>query len=596
LLKRSLQVALLLVCAAAAGLYVHFLGTGLTAHRYLRVGLGVFEGDSTGVRHWIANTARAALLDSELVSDPVERYPPSLAMELPPWRGAGASTLQRDTLPRYTRDGRPIAIADSDRWRLTQAPPLTVVRVFGARSLADAVREAAPGTVIELEPGTYRLTEPLELARPGRPDAPIVLRGGRLGDAVIEVMDEAPLLADAPYWSITDLTVRGACPSMPCGTFLRATAQARALTVRNLFATGITTLVSREGPGTVDAVLIEGVTLLVGVAAEADTAWRRVAERNIFPPLETATVVICATPDAGHDCSGLELQKAVNAFDEGGVLLLRRGVYRQAALIRRPGIHLLAEPGAVLEGTAFRGKGALVVRADLTVEGLECREVRVRDGNGTCLRQEHGDVMLRGVHFHHNQMGVLTGHNGGNLQIYDSYFHDSGYDESGNLGHNIYVNSGTLEFTRSWSIAARNAGHELKSRAERTVIQDSLIASLNARDSRLVDVPQGGILEISGSVLAEGPRSENHDLIGYGLEVGEEALPHAQNYLLLESNTFYADRPRGAMLLNQRHARRVVLEGNVVVGDASGMDGAARLGSQRDAGLPPYPALPAMVF
>ncbi|MFN2289209.1 MAG: hypothetical protein ABR578_12840 [Chromatocurvus sp.] len=70
-----------------------------------------------------------------------------------------------------------------------------------------------------------------------------------------------------------------------------------------------------------------------------------------------------------------------------------------------------------------------------------------------------------GVHFHHAQMAVLTGHEGGHIRIQDSYFHDSGADGLGNLGHNIYVNSGELTFSRSWSLTARNAGQEIKSTA-----------------------------------------------------------------------------------------------------------------------------------
>ncbi|MFN2288641.1 MAG: hypothetical protein ABR578_09960, partial [Chromatocurvus sp.] len=231
----------------------------------------------------------------------------------------------------------------------------------------------------------------------------------------------------------------------------------------------------------------------------------------------------------------------------------------------------------------------------ITIEGLECSGIVVDDGNGACLRQNRGDVTLLGVHFHHAQMAVLSGHEGGHFRIHDSYFHDSGADGRGSLGHNIYINSGQLDFVRSWSLTARNAGHEIKSRAESTRLEDCLVASVNARDSRLVDVPEGGVLEITGCVLGKGPRSENQDMIGYGLEIGERSPPHPVNVIRLAQNTFYSDRPQGARLIDARHAQNIEGWQNVAVGLRGVSEQLARNHKDRNsAGLPPYPALPGL--
>ncbi|MFP3670604.1 hypothetical protein SB717_36575, partial [Priestia sp. SIMBA_032] len=88
-----------------------------------------------------------------------------------------------------------------------------------------------------------------------------------------------------------------------------------------------------------------------------------------------------------------------------------------------------------------------------------------------------------------------------------------------------------------------------KSRASRTLITGSLIASFDARDSRLVDVPDGGLLHIERSVLAEGPRSENGDLVGYGLELPRDREPGRMDRVILRGTTFYSDRLQATRLL-----------------------------------------------
>ena len=199
-------------------------------------------------------------------------------------------------------------------------------------------------------------------------------------------------------------------------------------------------------------------------------------------------------------------------------------------------------------------------------------------------------MTLRGVHFHHAQMGVLTGHAGGRIRIIDSYLHDNGVEGSDTLGHNVYVNSGELEFVRSWSLRARNAGHELKSRASRTLIMDSLIASLGARDSRLVDVPEAGLLQIERSVLGEGPLSENGDLIGYGLELPEARKAGPGDRVILRNVTFYNDRKYRSRLLRLGLEVPVQAVGNIYVGIR--LRGGDREEARESLGVPPYPALP----
>jgi hypothetical protein len=581
--------------------YTHYQLTGLTPHRYTTLLIERVNSPSSTLRQQTAALIRATTLESGLIADPLSAYPPDLQMPLPTWRGNGASPLRSSVAPRYRPDGQPIALADSNLWALhTPQTPLRDVRVASSEALTQAVQRAKPGMRIVLEPGHYIINQPLALAAEGNRESPLQISADRLGDAVLTFRDGGALNVTGAFWTVSDLVLRGECAD-PCRGLLMLDADAAFFTARNLFVSGADQLLApatgQEPGNDMPPALAEGITLLGGDLAAPGFAKRATSVRRLLPPTGPgAFLVVCPSMVTARNCDTTSLEAAARQVAAGGMIFLRRGDYRQAAHFRTPGVHLLAEPGARLLDTATGGKGAIVVSADITVEGLECSGVTVSSGNGACLRQNRGDVTLLGVHFHHSQMGVLTGHEGGNITIYDSYLHDSGSGGRGNLGHNVYVNSGRLAFIRSWSLMARNAGHEIKSRAERTLLQDCLVASVNARDSRLVDVPEGGVLEISGCVLGEGPRSENWDMIGYGLEIGDKAPPHAENVVRLVGNTFYSDRPQGTMLLNAAELGETFFERNITIGVRGADDIASAYPDRESAGVPAFPVLKALAF
>ena len=592
LLFRYFLVSGLMAHLIIVAVFVHFRSTGLTPHRYVQKGIQVLDRDSSPTRH-IARTARLVLLNSGLVTDPIAEYPPDLSIKLPQWRGTGANALRKDTAPRYSTDGKPIATTDHGLWALSTPPAMRSVLVDSIADLKKALLNARPGDAITVKPGHYLLSEQLERGAVGTPDTPLMLRGGDVTGTVLELRDGGNLAVNGKYWNLSDLIVRGQCTQGTCSHLVDVGNRADGFTVRNLFASGLRSLLhASTTPDPAASGLIDGVTLVGARVATSALDWPQTAVREISIPRGTDKfLVVCAQKDSAQGCDSDDLSQSLKRLSDGGLLLMRSGRYQQAATLRTRDLHILAEPGAILHRKSVQGKGALVINASVTIEGLACSHIKVNDGNGCCIRQQHGDVTLIGVHFHHAQMGILTGHNGGKIQIFDSYFHDSGYDESGQLGHNIYVNSGTLEFVRSWSIAARNAGHELKSRASKTIIADSLLASLNARDSRLVDVPNAGILEVRGSVLGEGPRSENWDVIGYGLELKNGKRTHETNTVTIRGNTIYVDRPQGANLLNAKFASSVDFTENTVIGNTSTPRGNAHFDSRKEAGATAYPAL-----
>jgi hypothetical protein len=593
LLRRYLIFSGIALHLVVLGVFFHMRSTALLPFDYVTKVAERLDQSDSPARH-AAAVLRFALIDSGFLENPSVAIPRTIAVELPRWRGLGANDLRRDTRPRYTQTGNPVSMDDVG-WDSAIRPAVERVQADSLQAVRQLLSDVRPGTEIQLAAGVHVLDGILELRTDARPGAPLILRGDPNGTTIIEASAESRIALSGRYWTLSDLVLRGTCGTTDCGPAVTIGPSAQAATLRNLFASGLSSLVdTHDRPNAASTGLLDGITVVGGRASTASQGLQGVSIRELALPGNF--VVLCPTGTSDAQCDSRELQSAVDQAGPGGVVLIRSGIYRQAARLNHAGLHLIAEPGARLFGTSTGRKGALVVGKAATIEGLTCSHIKVRDGNGACVRQDRGDVTLIGVHFHHAQMGILTGHEGGHIRIIDSYLHDSGYDESGQLGHNIYVNSGRLEFVRSWSLSARNAGHELKSRAEATLVRDSFIASLNARDSRLVDVPDAGELTIEGSILGEGPRSENGDVIGYGLEIRSGSPRHRVNTIELRGNTVYVDRTAGANLLNQRFATSVNIRANVIVGSMQAPAGNEVFATRADAGTAPYPAFESMTF
>ena len=118
-------------------------------------------------------------------------------------RGADAGPLTPDALHALKLGAQPEA-AGSGR-------PEGVL-VADIRALRAAMAGAAPGTVITLAPGSYRLGgRPLAADRAGLPDAPVVVRAAIPGSVAIESGLAEAFRIEAPYWRFENLTINGVC-------------------------------------------------------------------------------------------------------------------------------------------------------------------------------------------------------------------------------------------------------------------------------------------------------------------------------------------------------------------------------------------------
>jgi len=325
------------------------------------------------------------------------------------------------------------------------------------------------------------------------------------------------------------------------------------------------------------------VAFLIDAGAGLNASYRQkwLAARSVDVDPERARR-LCAAP--GGRCDFFSLAAALEALEHGDVLLIGPGVYEEAGELDADSVRIVAETGAHVRGHAAGGKGALVIRGDDTViEGLECSDIAVSDGNGACVRLEGRNLTLKGVYFHDAQEGVLTGTDSGLVLIEDSLLERLG---EGGQAHAIYMGSGTD------SLRSKGEGHGIKSRAARTVIEDCVVASLDGEDSRLIDLPNGGVNTIRGNVLENGPNSSNADMIAIGLELDQPSSDPALNQSTIVANVMILDRHYN-VLLHIKNVPRATFMNNVIVGGSHRAvdEGNYWFLDRRAAGLADYPAL-----
>jgi hypothetical protein len=257
------------------------------------------------------------------------------------------------------------------------------------------------------------------------------------------------------------------------------------------------------------------------------------------------------------------LKQALSFVTNDGIIRMGPGVYKMAGTIKKDRVKIEGSVGTILDGVADGGKAAIVVRADnVVIENISCRNISVPDENGACIRHEGKNLTLRNVHFMDSESGILGWKKGGLVTIEDSRFERLG----GGVGqaHAIYINGGELVIKRTVILSARNQSHGVKSRAERTIIENSIIASLEGVDSRLIDIPDGGRAYIFDNLLIEGPNTANWQIASFGVE----GQPYRLNSFRMENNMIITDRAGGSeMILVHNSMPTPIMRNNIVVGD-----------------------------
>lgn len=283
------------------------------------------------------------------------------------------------------------------------------------------------------------------------------------------------------------------------------------------------------------------------------------------------------------------LEQALKRAQDRSIIQIGAGYYNEAGVLSANSVLIKAEKGAVVYGKAALGKGALVLKGDFTtIEGLECHSVSVPDGNGKCVRLEGKGVTLREVYFHHAQGGLLGSRKGGDIIIENSLFEHLG---DGSFSHGVYSFKPTrLIIKNSKFLNNRSGAHEIKSRSYFTKITDSVIAAPQSRDSRLLDVANGGTLVLQRNILIEGPFSENHDMLSWGVEHSI----HNEGSITINDNLFISDMKASRLISIKNKPELVDISSNIVIGDIKGVKQAGNFffKSREEFSLEKYPEIP----
>lgn len=257
---------------------------------------------------------------------------------------------------------------------------------------------------------------------------------------------------------------------------------------------------------------------------------------------------------------------AVAASKDGDTVNVRAGTYMNDFATISTKITIQGVGGMVnLVATEPppNGKAILVTNTDVTLNHLSFSGVKVVDGNGAGVRYQGGNLVIENCYFFDNQDGLLAGAApSGSITIDESEFSHNG---TGNgQTHNIYVGEvGTLTIANSY-IHDAVVGHEIKSRALKTVIKNNRITDgPTGTASYSIDLPTGGNTVISGNIIEQGPNSQNPAIIHFGAE----GTPYVGSSLSISGNTILNDlsSPSATALLNQTSVT-ALLSNNQVFG------------------------------
>ena len=217
------------------------------------------------------------------------------------------------------------------------------------------------------------------------------------------------------------------------------------------------------------------------------------------------------------------IQAAVAASHDGDTIYVRAGNYVGDGAIISKKIKIVGVGGMahfVSSGLIGNGKALFVTNTDVTFDHIEFSGAQVADHNGAGIRYQAGNLTITNCYFHDNQNGVLGAADPtGTIAIDHSEFARNGYGDG--QTHNIYIGQiAKFTITNSY-IHDAIVGHEIKSRAAATTIENNRIVDGAGTASYSIDLPNSGIAVIKNNLIQQGANSQNRAIISYGAETGQ---------------------------------------------------------------------------
>ncbi len=252
----------------------------------------------------------------------------------------------------------------------------------------------------------------------------------------------------------------------------------------------------------------------------------------------------------------------------GDRVVIAPGRYVDCAVWRAHGLTIAGAPGGeVLITGPICGNKALFVIAgqDVTVEGITFQGAAFAGGNAAGIRAEGGNLTIRRSAFLGNQNGILTKADmrGHRLVIEDSRFVGNGALIH-ECAHGLYAGHWREVVVRRTRFEATRICHHLKSRAERTVIEDSaFLDTPGNRASYLIDIPNGGDLVLRNATLRKGPDHGNPEA---AVVHGAEGRRHVTREIVLIGNRFENLQPGPTVFFRLYGESEPVMKDNRLTG------------------------------
>ncbi len=257
----------------------------------------------------------------------------------------------------------------------------------------------------------------------------------------------------------------------------------------------------------------------------------------------------------------------------GDTVLIDPGDYDDCAVWRANRLTIAARaPGVVFTGKTCQGKAIFVISGnDVTVRGITFTHAAVADHNGAGIRAEGGNLTVEGSRFIDNEEGILAGatpHS--TIRISGSEFRGNGNCAAA-CAHGIYVGAIALLDVEDSHFTDTHEGHDIKSRALRTVLRGNDISDgPTGHASYLVDVPNGGDLLMEHNTLSKGPQTDNETT---AVSIGAEGVHNPTDSLVIRDNSFTNLLPKPTDFVHNLTQTNAELIGNRMVGKVVPLEG-----------------------
>lgn len=265
---------------------------------------------------------------------------------------------------------------------------------------------------------------------------------------------------------------------------------------------------------------------------------------------------------------------AASVARDGDTIRIAAGDYRgDVAVWSASNLRICGEGGLArlhADGKSAQGKGIWVVSgANIAIDSVTFHGAKVSDLNGAGIRAQHqkGDLRVVNCGFYDNQNGILSSSGPVSITIEGSEFARNSNGSEDGQTHNLYVGGIDLLMVRGSFFHETRFGHNFKSRAKVTLLENSyLMDGVLGPSSYLADFPNGGRVLMRGNLLHKGPKAPNRVAVSYGAE----GLSHQVNTLDMVHNTVVITRPNSTFVRAAEGTAAVRMTANLLAsnGDA----------------------------